>query len=332
MKKWNSVLVRRSAAGVAAAVLLSGAAPVTAFAEGQPVQAPLNKTVTKRETTLSPRVSFGFTVEPGTADEEENILAGPAGGAVMGDDVNFAPADSDIGQTSLTQSTSITLNPSAFSEPGVYHYVIKERQDTYDGMTYDNSERDLLVYVVNDAAGGLAIGGYTMRKGEDKSETFTNDYGATNQQVNNLTITKTVTGNMGNYNKEFDFAVQVTPAEEGEEYYLVVNGETDSAVRVGTEKTNFTLKHGESAVLYGLSPNDRYEVTESDYTAEGYTTTFDGNASGTIDQDTTLTIVNERTVPINTGLVQESAPWLALMGGALGVIGAVAYSRRKRRE
>ena len=85
MKQQNLHLFRRSAAGLAAAVLLGGAAPVTAFAEGQPVQAALNKTVTKRETTLAPRAEFAFAVAPGQADEANNILAGPAEGAVMGE-------------------------------------------------------------------------------------------------------------------------------------------------------------------------------------------------------------------------------------------------------
>ena len=45
-----------------------------------------------------------------------------------------------------------------------------------------------------------------------------------------------------------------------------------------------------------------------------------------------MAVVNERTVSINTGIVQDTAPWLLLAGGAAGVIGMVVYSRRKRRE
>ncbi len=336
MKKQNRSFLRRGALGVTAAVLLSAAAPVTAFAEGEPVQASLTKTVTKRANTLSPRTSFSFTVVPGEADEQENILAGPAAGAVMGDAINFAPSDDDIGKTELQQSTSITLDPSAFDAPGIYRYTVTEQQGSYDGMTYDTTSHDLLVYVVNDAAGGLAIGGYNFRTDGGKSAGFTNDYGAQNDQVHDLTITKTVEGNMGNYNKAFSFTIQVTPAEEGEEYYLVVNGDTASAVRLGTESANFTLKHGESAVLYGLSPKDEYTVTESDYSSEGYTTTVDGASerekTARITADTTVAFLNERQMSVDGGIVQESAPWLALMGGAAGVMGVLIYSRRKRRE
>ena len=68
----------------------------------------------------------------------------------------------------------------------------------------------------------------------------------------------------------------------------------------------------------------------------GYTTTVDGEAArektGSIRQDTTVAVVNERAVSINTGIVQDTAPWLLLAGGAAGVIGMVVYSRRKRRE
>ena len=74
MKQQNLHLFRRSAAGLAAAVLLGGAAPVTAFAEGQPVQAALNKTVTKRETTLAPRAEFAFAVAPGQAERRSCSL------------------------------------------------------------------------------------------------------------------------------------------------------------------------------------------------------------------------------------------------------------------
>lgn len=154
--------------------------------------------------------------------------------------------------------------------------------------------------------------------------------------MNDLTITKTVTGNMGDRNKEFSFTLQVTPAEEGEEYYLVVGGETGQTQQVGTQPVTFTLKNGESAVLHGLSPEDVYTLTETDYSTEGYTTTVDGETArektGSIRQDTTVAVVNERTVSINTGIVQDTAPWLLLAGGAAGVMGMVVYSRRKRRE
>lgn len=337
MKKQNHSFVRRGALGITAAVLLCAAAPVSAFAEGEAVQATVTKTVTKRENTLAPRASFAFTVTPGQADAQNQILAGPASGAVMGDAVSFAPSAADIGKTEVQQSTTITLNPSAFSAPGIYRYTVAEQAGSYDGMTYDTSTRDLLVYVVNHEEGGLAIGGYTLSDANgEKSETFTNDYGAANGNVNDLTITKTVTGNMGDLSKDFSFTVQVTPAEEGEEYYLVVNGDTASAVQLGTDAASFTLKNGQSAVLYGLSPEDVYTVTEADYSSENYTTTVDGQAgrekTGSITADTTIAVVNDRAVTINTGLVQENAPWLALMGAAAGVAGVVVYGRRKRRE
>lgn len=337
MKQQNLHLFRRGAAGLAAAVLLGGAAPVTAFAEGQPVQAALNKTVTKRETTLAPRAEFAFAVAPGQADAANNILAGPAEGAVMGESVHFAPAAGDIGKTELQAATAITLDPARFAAPGVYRYTVTEQPGRYDGITYDTKALELLVYVVNDAGGGLAVGGYTLSDAQgEKSDTFTNDYGAQNGSVNDLTITKTVTGNMGDRSKEFSFTLQVTPAEEGEEYYLVVGGEAGQTQQVGTQPVTFTLKNGESAVLHGLSPEDVYTLTETDYSAEGYTTTVDGEAArektGSIRQDTTVAVVNERAVSINTGIVQDTAPWLLLAGGAAGVMGMVVYSRRKRRE
>ena len=35
-----------------------------------------------------------------------------------------------------------------------------------------------------------------------------------------------------------------------------------------------TLKHGESVIVYGLSSEDRFAVTEADYHGDGYKTSY----------------------------------------------------------
>ena len=120
-----------------------------------------------------------------------------------------------------------------------------------------------------------------------------------------LTITKTVTGSLGDKTKEFVFTLTVEGAGENDEYTWTKNG-----VAQGTPLHNnstFTLKHGD--VVKIMLPRNRYITIQenvSDYSVsmklddadatEGNTKTF------RISEDATLAVTNDRDAIVPTGV------------------------------
>ena len=336
MKNTKNRPLQRAMAMAMAAALVCAALPMGALADDACTSATITKKVTKEANTYAPNTSFSFAVANGAAIPSDNILQGVTGGAVMGGPVSFTPASGSIGQTVLSGSTSITFNPSVFSAPGIYRYTVTETQGSYDGITYDDTAKDLLVYVAN-GSNGFVIDGYTISDPNGtKNDAFTNDYGTANGLVNELTITNTVTGNQGDQSKPFTYTLTMTPAETGEKYLLVLNGDTSNAIEVSATAVQFTLTHGQSAVLYGLSSGDAFSVVQTDYSGEGYTTTADLNevpanglsVEGSITADAQADFVNDRSVTPPTGLVQEKAPYLVMLIVAAGLVTLILFRRR----
>lgn len=327
----------RRAAALTMAAALAAALPVGAFAEGETAEAAITKQITKAETTYAPNTSFSFAVANGEAIPAQNVLAGVTGGAVMGAPVAFTPTAESIGQTTISGETQIAFDASVFTAPGIYHYTVAEDAGSYDGITYDTTVKDLLLYVVNGTDADFAIDGYVLSNPDGtKSDVFSNDYGQQNDQVHDLTITNTVTGNQGDLTKPFTYTVTMVPAETGEKYLLVIDDDSNQTVEVGDTPVEFTLTHGQTAVLHGLSPNDQFTVTQNDYTDEGYTTTVTLDQApvtgltveGTITADAAADYVNDRNVTPPTGLVQEKAPYLAMLVAAAALVTMFLFRRR----
>lgn len=87
-----------------------------------------------------------------------------------------------------------------------------------------------------------------------------------------LTVTKTVTGNAGDTNKEWRFHVELSDKSINGWYgsMFFTNGVTE-----------FTLKHGQSATALNLPEGITYTVTEQEANLDGYTTSSTGE-TGTI--------------------------------------------------
>ena len=185
-----------------------------------------------------------------------------------------------------------------------------------------------------------------------KSGAFVNTYGVNKPDtenpvpkpdgtVNDLVISKTVTGNYGERDKKFIFEITINGAE-GEWYNL----EGQPAIKKGTA-ARIELKHGDTVKIYGLTENDTYTIKELE--ADDYKTTFEtklngtnkaggsGNiktATGTIDAGTSLqtqevAFTNDRTGSA-TGFASSYGPY-ALMVVLAGAVAFVLF-RKKRAE
>lgn len=251
------------------------AAPIVGDGNHAIEAVPVQKTVATDGHTYAPDTSFSFRVaNGGEGTFEGNVVsAGVTGGLAADENAVFTPS----GTTPLASYTahgSLAVDGSVFTSPGVYHYLVTEASGDYEGMDYDNSTYDVYLYVYN-SNNGLYVGNAVSVKNGDKADlAFTNDYGARedNDSTHDITVTKEVTGTMGNKaSQEFQFAVSVDGGE-GEWYQVLVKETADAAaveyhVVSGAQATSYSIKHGGSIQVLGLSESDQYSIIEDDYSS-----------------------------------------------------------------
>lgn len=275
--------------------------------------------------TTSPTETFTLKqVGAGTVKDGEATIA-PDLGTITG--ANFAEGAATVDGT----TGNITVALPEYTSVGVYEYTLKEVAGTTAGVTYHDNDIKLVVTVVNDGSNGkLRIAAvHTETANGKKSDTFENTYSA-----GTLNISKTVTGNLGDQSKYFEFTVTLTAAAGKGNYldsYKITGGSAENnptSISVGETKT-FKLKHGETISIANLPYGVTYTVTET--AAEGYTTTKTGD-TGTINAaDQTAAFTNTKTGEVDTGVYLDNLPYLLVFAGVLA-IAAVFVVRRRRFE
>lgn len=332
-----------TAAAAAGFMTLSamGVAPVFAAAEGNDFTVPVTKTVTKTDfNALVPSVSFEYEVQAGTANG--SVLAGVANGLVFANSDNTLEANDDaIGSETATYSgATLKANASAYTNAGVYHYVVKEKTnytDDYDGLGEKPNDLNVYVYVenVNGALKVSAISAsYVTEEDQDKVDIdFPNTY-----TTYTLAVTKNVTGNMGEKQRDFSFTGSVTAKGEHDRFTAAKGDATPTSV----ENLNTTLKDAETYTVHGLSAKDVANITEANYSSEGYTTTIKKGTGDTATNATAVekaatdsenlayTVTNDKNNATPTGILMSAAPYAGLVG--LGGIFAGLFFRRKRED
>lgn len=282
----------------------------------------------------SPKETFNFTivkagdvVDGGEGSESQRLPTMKSGAVFSKGAATTEGAQTDA-EVQLPEYTAV----------GTYSYTISENAGTTAGVTYDDSTVTMKVTVINGTnAGEYAIGGVVFYKNEDKIDTgkaggvnnsaaFTNTYTA-----NTLNITKTVEGNLGDKNREFDFKVILKrPADKTVESVVTLKKSDGTSENVTVSGTaTFKLKHGATASIENLPAGVEYEVEETAVT--DYTTTSE-NASGTMDATArTATFTNTKNGKIDTGVYLDNLPYLLVFAGVL-VIAAVFVVKRRRFE
>ena len=184
-------------------------------------------------------------------------------------------------------------------------------------------------------------------------------YGMWEELSNDLTITKNVTGLMGDHSKDFNFKVKV------EQYITDADGNftewkevTNSITYDGTVTDGaFTLKHNDSIKLKGLS--GKYQITlteiledtEYETTATGYLNKNTNNereytyfaqigSDGTVQLSTTedgeynlgnaIEVVNNKTIEPDMGVLLDTLPYILILVVVVG--GGVLLFLRKRKN
>lgn len=154
----------------------------------------------------------------------------------------------------------------------------------------------------------------------------------------NLTVTKTVTGKLGDTNKAFTFTI----TKDGKP----VNNITEDNIEVsdGAQWLNdgngkFTLKDGATITFKNL-PSGEYKVVEDDYKGEKYETSYVvGSGTPENGREVSVTIgtdakqidfTNHRTLEPDLGVLLDTLPYIVILAVVAG--GGILLMLRKRRK
>lgn len=159
----------------------------------------------------------------------------------------------------------------------------------------------------------------------------------------NLTVSKTVTGKLGDTNKAFTFTI--TKADGTAANITDTNIEISEADRAKVEwKGNgqFTLKDGASIIFKNL-PSGEYKIVEDDYIGEKYETSwqigtdgkvYEKNRTATVTIGTTEQTVhftNHQTLEPDLGVLLDTLPYIVILAVVAGGV-ALLMLRKHRKE
>lgn len=256
--------------------------------------------------------------------------------------VSFDKAD-----TVRTKNFEITLPD--YTGVGVFTYTLKELAGDTKGVTYDPATFVVTVYVfqgndgletevtVHDASIAQS------KESKNKLDSIDNTYSA-----GTLTVTKVVKGSLGDKSKDNKFNMTVTfekPATGtvSSEIIMKTNGTlterfTPEWDANGKYTKTIEIAHDDNVTFENIPYGVTYTVVEDDYTGEAYgyqTAKYDATDAngekGTIDSaNETVTVTNVKEGTVDTGVILDNAPYIALM--MVVVAGAAVMIIKKRRH
>lgn len=296
--------------------------------------------------------------------------------------VSFSSADG-IGSASsyaginVVTKADVTLSLTGlgtFGDAGVYKYYITEDQinipdtETPDSDYAQDLKLPLYVFVERHTPAEGAESYYIASaviypygatadgEANSKTDVFTNWYQITpptdpgeDPIINsgNLSVTKKVTGTMGDRSEEFEF--KVAGLEANAPYRVAYTGTGSGAENMianSDGEITLNLKHDEVATIYGIDEKSNgYSISENGTTlnSEGYTLTgvkVDGETAEISDNGVTVSVVkgqvtsaeftNNREAVSPTGIVMNVAPYVLLV--VVAAAGCFVFLRKRRED
>lgn len=247
---------------------------------------------------------------------------------------------------------SITVPDVAnYQSVGYYYYKFTEKQGNTQGVTYSIDKDIVRVAVTNSNEGSqtnLKISDVQLLNSDLKSKTdnVVNDYSS-----GRLRIVKTVTGNMGDKNKEFTVKVTFN-AEDGKMIKAPINVSTSNETlenpteiqpaENGSAKMEATIKvkNGTIVEFTNVPAGVKYNITEEQASgydkpqyrlnneeAKEYEQGLGGNIAGGTEPN--VTIVNKKDTTIDTGVFTSNLPYIIILAGAAAVL-VLFFAGKKR--
>ena len=240
----------------------------------------------------------------------------------------------DAGSENARKNITITL--PTYTSVGIYTYTFTETDGGTAGVTYRSDAITLVVTVIEQNGKVRVAAVHTEGEGEAKSGEFNNNYSA-----GSLSVKKTVTGIMGDQQKEFNVKVTFNaPAGDtvrGDITY--VDGTETKTIAAGegwtgSKEVNITLKHNETVTFTNIPYGVTYTVDEDDYTGDngGYDAAsykFDDSNKKIDSLSESVTITNNKGGNIDTGINMDSMPYILML--AVVFMGLFVFFSKKRK-
>lgn len=275
------------------------------------------KSMTKQG--VNPAETFNFTITP-----KEGAPA-------------FNPAAFTIAVSQGEESATAVVGLPTFESVGVYEYTITETPGNTAGMTYDALAKTLKITVINNPEYDPSVTGspkflrlvtVTIIDGTNKIkvENFKNKF-----EAGNLEITKTVTGALGDKDREFNVTITLTvPSGKTIANDTVKVDGTALAFTSGVATINTTIKHGQTINITNIPYGVTYTVVEedlADYVESGEVKT----ATPVDSEEQEVDLVNDNDTEIETGISLDNLPYILTMlvafsGLVLFVVRRVRFS------
>lgn len=244
--------------------------------------------------------------------------------------VDTLPKNIQVKKAQGDSKIKVTLPTYDGDAIGTFTYTLVENNMNTAGVTYNTNT--ITVVVQRTWAGEKVSDGvhttyliYTGNK-ENKAYQFENTY-----ESGSLTVSKTVTGAMGNKTKKFDFTITLT-APAGKTVRNVItygNNQTIDANWDGKKEVPIQLADGETVTFNNIPYGVGYTVEEA--AVDGYTTTKTGEAGTVNSAAATAAFTNNKGATTPGGVIMTIAPY-ALMVVLAGAFAVVFLTRRNRAE
>lgn len=300
--------------------------------------------------TTNPQETFTFTFTPVSITQSNSNLTVANMPAISPSTVTFREGTANA--TGLQQNVSVALANIAWPGVGVYVYDVKETAGTTAGVKYDASVAKLKVTVAYDQGTSTYYTAFVTLSLTDndndgqtdvKTGGFTNEYSA-----GSLAVKKIVTGNLGDISKEFDVKVTFTKPE-GKTVSSTISYVEDATTKTiapadwksdGTAEVTIALRNDETVTFTNIPYGVIYTVVEdAKYTQEangGYdaaTYAFSDETNKKIDSASdTVTITNNKSVEVDTGITLDSLPFVLILAVCAGAVVLFVIKRRNSVE
>ena len=171
-------------------------------------------------------------------------------------------------------------------------------------------------YVINEDSTKKADGSATAPAKDLTSKEIKIENGVTKYSVDfintysktyTMSVNKTVTGNMGDKSKTFQFTAHMPASLYGKTIMITKPDGSSAYTQVSsTGIANFSLKHGETIIFSGLTTDEinalksdvNYGITEESYVGEGYKTSY---KVSTTDGNLNIAVTNSKSSGVPTG-------------------------------
>lgn len=298
--------------------------------ENQQANVTLTKILEVKEGTAPDYMKFNFAV---TADGNSTVLATASTEFKIADQENkvFNTTNGDNGSGIYKRTFDIDVAALTKNKPvGEYTFTITETMEkAYQSVTAERETLTMVVSKVNAKElkeGSVADFGYFVALKTEggkvlATEAFKNYYG-NNNSVNNLTLSKTVHGALGDLSKPFTFKItfnkyheiaDATGLYKGPQLPANLDGITVTGKNAGDyltigEEYTVTMKHGQSLTFTNLPADVEYVVKEdgSEAGAAGVTLTDTNDAGNTVKYDVTVKNANGENVGFDSNAVTVS--------------------------